>query len=82
MGAGYEDLAKINPRLIYASITGYGPSGPDKDRPAYDIAVLTASGILSVTGEPDGRPVRRGVPIADQAASMFTAIGVGAALGG
>lgn len=80
LGAGYEDLARINPRIIYASITGYGPTGPDKDRPAYDIAVLAASGILSVTGEPGGRPTRPGVPIADQAAGLFTAIGVLAAL--
>ncbi len=80
LGLGYEDVAKINPRIIHASVTGYGSTGPDKDRPAYDIAVLAASGILSVTGEPDGRPVRPGIPIADQAAAMFMTVGVLAAL--
>lgn len=80
LGAGYDTLRKINPRIIYCSITGYGPTGPSKARPAYDIAILAASGILSVTGEPDGRPVRPGVPIADESGGLFAVIGILAAL--
>jgi len=80
LGADYETLRKINPRIIYCSITGYGPSGPAKDRPAFDISILAASGILSVTGEPDGRPVRPGIPIADESGGLFAIIGVLAAL--
>ena len=80
LGADYDTLRRINPGIIYCSITGYGSSGPSRDRPAYDIAVLAASGIISVTGEPDGRPVRPGVPIADEAGGLFAVIGVLAAL--
>ncbi|MFC1972455.1 CaiB/BaiF CoA transferase family protein [Chloroflexota bacterium] len=80
LSADYDTLRRINPGIIYCSITGYGSSGPSKDRPAYDVAVLAASGILSVTGEPDGRPVRPGVPIADEAGALFAVIGVLAAL--
>lgn len=80
LGFDYETLSKLNPRIIYCSITGYGSTGPSKDRPAYDIAVLAASGILSVTGEPGGRPIRPGVPIADQSGGMFAVIGVLSAL--
>ncbi|MFC2035596.1 CaiB/BaiF CoA transferase family protein [Chloroflexota bacterium] len=80
LGADYDTLREINPKVIYCSITGYGPTGPSKDRPAYDIAILAASGILSVTGEPDGRPVRPGVPIADEVGALFAVIGTLAAL--
>ncbi len=80
LGADYETLRKINPKIIYCSITGYGPSGPFRDRPAYDIAILAASGIISVTGEPGGLPVRPGIPIADEAGGLFTVIAVLAAL--
>ena len=80
LGADYDTLSKINPGIIYCSITGYGQSGPSRDRPAYDIAILAASGIISVTGEPDGRPVRPAIPIADEAGGLFAVIGVLAAL--
>ncbi len=80
LGADYDTLRKINPRVIYCTITGYGPSGPSSDRPAWDVAILAASGIISVTGEPDGRPVRPGVPIADEAGALFSVIGILAAL--
>ncbi|MFC1940730.1 CaiB/BaiF CoA transferase family protein, partial [Chloroflexota bacterium] len=73
-------LRKINPGIIYCSITGYGPSGPFMNRPAYDIAVLAASGIISLSSEPGGRPVRPGIPIADEAGGLFAVIGILAAL--
>src|SRR5262249_52137237 len=55
-GLGYEDLAKINPRLIYCSVTGFGQSGPYKERPGYDFMIQGVGGMMSVTGEPDGAP--------------------------
>lgn len=80
LGADYDTLRELNPGIIYCAITGYGPSGPSANRPAYDIAILAASGILSITGEPGGRPVRPGVPIADEAAGLFAVAGVLSAL--
>lgn len=80
LGADYDTLRKINPRIIYCSITGYGPSGPSKNRPAYDMAILAASGIIGITGESDGRPVRPGIPIADEAGALFATIGILSAL--
>lgn len=80
LGAGYDTLSRVNSRVIYCSITGYGSSGPSKDRPAYDISILAASGILSITGDPDGHPVRPGVPIADEAGGLFAVIGTLVAL--
>jgi crotonobetainyl-CoA:carnitine CoA-transferase CaiB-like acyl-CoA transferase len=82
LGADYETLKKINPRMIYVSITGYGPSGPFKGRPAFDVAILGHSGVLSVTGERGGVPVRPGPPIADMGGGIFAAIGVLSALYG
>lgn len=80
MGADYDTLKTINPRIIYVSITGYGSSGPSKDRPAFDVAIEGHSGVLSVTGEPGKTPVRPGPPIADMGGGMFAAIGVLAAI--
>ena len=80
LGADYDTLCQINPRIIYCSLTAYGPSGPAMDRPGYDVTVLAASGILGLTSEPDGRPVRPGVPIADNAGGLFMAVGILAAL--
>ena len=80
LGADYETLKEINPRLIYVSITGYGPSGPFAGRPAFDVAILGHSGVLSLTGEPEGVPVRPGPPIADMGGGIFAAIGALAAL--
>jgi crotonobetainyl-CoA:carnitine CoA-transferase CaiB-like acyl-CoA transferase len=65
MGTGWSVLQPINPRLIYASGTGYGLSGPDRGNLAMDLTVQAASGIMSVTGFPDGPPVRAGVTMAD-----------------
>jgi len=80
IGADYETLKAINPGIIYVSLTGYGSSGPSKDRPAYDIAILAHSGVLSVTGEPGGTPVRPGPPLADMGGGIFAALGALAAL--
>ena len=65
LGVGYEALKEINPRLVYATGTGYGISGPDMDRQAMDITVQAASGMMSVTGFPDGPPVKAGPAVID-----------------
>ncbi len=65
LGAGYEVLSKVNPRLVYGSATGYGLSGPDRDNLAMDLTIQAASGIMSVTGFPDGPPVKAGPAITD-----------------
>jgi crotonobetainyl-CoA:carnitine CoA-transferase CaiB-like acyl-CoA transferase len=77
---GYDTLKKINPKLIYVSLTGYGSSGPSKHRPAYDVAIEAHSGALSVTGEPGGTPVRPGPPLADMGGGLFAALGALSAL--
>ena len=71
MGLGYADLAARHPRLIYVSVSGYGQSGPRRDEPGYDAVAQAESGLMSVTGAPDGPSVRLGVAIADIAAGMF-----------
>lgn len=80
LGLGYESLKKINPKLICCSVTGYGCSGPYKDLPSYDIIAQGMSGILSVTGEPGGPPIKPGPSIADIGGAMYGALGVCAAL--
>jgi crotonobetainyl-CoA:carnitine CoA-transferase CaiB-like acyl-CoA transferase len=80
LGLGYDDLAAVNPRLVYASVSGYGHTGPYRARPAFDLIVQALSGMMSVTGEPDRPPVRVGVSIGDIAASLFAAVGILAAL--
>lgn len=80
LGLGYEELARDNPGLVYASISGYGQTGPDALRPGYDAIAQARSGIMSVTGEADGPPVRVGVSSADLVAGMWATIGVLAAL--
>jgi CoA:oxalate CoA-transferase len=80
LGLGFEELKKINPRLIYAASSGFGHSGPDSLKPAYDILVQAMGGIMSITGWPDSPPTRVGASIGDIAAALFTTIGVIAAL--
>ncbi|MDB5971401.1 MAG: caiB/BaiF family protein [Hydrocarboniphaga sp.] len=83
-GLGYEDLKKINPRLIYCSISGFGQTGPYSTRSGYDYLVQAMAGVMSVTGPRDGEPgagpMRVGVPISDICAGLYAAIGVLAAL--
>jgi formyl-CoA transferase/CoA:oxalate CoA-transferase len=80
LGLGYQDLAARNPRLVYASISGYGHTGPWATRPGYDAIAQAQSGMMSITGEPDGLPVRPGVATADIGAGMWAVIGILAAL--
>ncbi len=80
----YDDLRAINPRLIYCSVTGFGQTGPYRDRPGYDFMIQGMGGMMSVTGEPDeapgGGPQRAGVPIADIITGMYASIAICAAL--
>jgi crotonobetainyl-CoA:carnitine CoA-transferase CaiB-like acyl-CoA transferase len=80
MGLAYEDLARENPRLVYASVTGFGRGGPAGQRPGFDQIAQGHSGLMSLTGTPESGPVRVGVAIGDQAAGMWCAIGILAAL--
>ncbi|RCW63223.1 CaiB/BaiF CoA transferase family protein [Pseudorhodoferax soli] len=80
LGIGYEALSKINPRLVYASISAYGQSGPRSAEGGFDLTVQAMSGIMSITGEPDGAPVKCGVPLADFSAGLYAALSVSAAL--
>ena len=80
LGVNYERMAAINPRLVYASISGFGQTGPYADRPGFDLIAQGMSGIMSVTGEPDGSPVKCGVPIADLAVGLIATNGILAAL--
>lgn len=79
-GLGYATLAAENPGLVYCSITGYGSDGPEASRPGYDFAVQARAGWMSVTGEPDGSPVKAGVAVVDVLTGQNAAIGVLAAL--
>ncbi len=80
LGVGYSELSAINPRLVYASISGFGATGPYADRGGYDIITQGMSGIMSVTGEPGGPPLKAGVPLTDVGAGMLCAFGILAAL--
>ena len=73
-------LAALNPALVYCNITGFGTSGTYRDRPSFDFVAQAMSGFMSVTGEPDGAPMRAGPPIADLVAGLYGALGVCAAL--
>jgi CoA:oxalate CoA-transferase len=80
LGYGWEALSSRHPRLVYASVSGYGDSGPLRDQPAYDMIIQAIGGAMSMTGDPDGPPLRIGPSIADIGSGMFAAIGVCAAL--
>ena len=79
-GLGYAQLHQRYPRLVYASISGFGQTGPYAQRPAYDVLIQAMGGLASITGEPSGAPVRVGSSIADLSAALFGAIGILAAL--
>ncbi len=72
LGVDYEAVRAVNPAIIYASISGFGQTGPWADRPGFDLIAQAASGIISVTGDPDGAPARAGVPVTDIGCSLFT----------
>ena len=83
-GLGYEQLRSLNPGLVYCSVTGFGQTGPFRERPGYDFMIQGMGGMMSVTGEPDGAPgggpQRAGVPIADIITGMYASIAICAAL--
>ena len=79
-GFGWKQLCKKYPRLIYASASGFGQTGPLKELPAYDMVVQGMGGLMSVTGQPNSEPTRVGTSIGDITAGLFTAIGINAAL--
>jgi crotonobetainyl-CoA:carnitine CoA-transferase CaiB-like acyl-CoA transferase len=80
LGVDYETLSARNPRLVYASISGFGQTGPYAQRAGYDLIAQGLSGVMSVTGEPDGDPIKCGVPIGDLSAGLFCAVGILSAL--
>jgi crotonobetainyl-CoA:carnitine CoA-transferase CaiB-like acyl-CoA transferase len=80
LGFGYEEVKALNPRIVYAAISGFGQSGPDYQRTAYDLIVQGISGMMSITGHAGGPPTRLGVPIADIGGGMFAAFAIVAAL--
>lgn len=85
-GLGYGDLKPLNPGLIYCSVTGFGQTGPHKDRPGYDFMAQGMGGLMSITGEaddmPGGGPQRVGIPIIDMTTGMYATIAICAALAG
>ncbi len=80
LGVGYEALRALNPRLVYVSVSGFGQTGPYRERSGFDIVGQAMSGIMSATGEPDGGPCKAGVPLSDLTAGMWAAYGVASAL--
>ncbi len=79
-GLGYDDLRAINPALVYCSITGFGQTGPYRDRPGYDYVIQAMSGLMSITGPEDGPPYKVGVAISDVFAGLFAATSILAAV--
>lgn len=76
LGVDYETLREVNPRIIYASISGFGQTGPYASRAGYDLIAQAMSGVMSVTGEADGNPVKCGIPIGDLGAGLFATLGI------
>ncbi|KAJ2394266.1 hypothetical protein GGI23_004754 [Coemansia sp. RSA 2559] len=79
-GLGYNDLAAVNPRLIYASISGYGATGPYRQRPGYDVIIEAEAGLMHITGEENGEPVKVGVAVTDIATGLYAHGAIMAAL--
>lgn len=79
-GVGYETLRELNPALVYCGLSGYGEWGPDRDRPAYDLIMQAEGGLMSITGQEDGPPIRVGVALADIGAGMYATQAILAAL--
>ncbi|WP_446034364.1 CaiB/BaiF CoA transferase family protein, partial [Streptomyces olivaceus] len=82
LGLGYDDLAAGNPGLVYVSATGFGQSGPDRTRKGYDTVFQALSGVMAMTGEPDGPPSKTGIPVADMTSGLWVAIAVLTGLAG
>ena len=79
-GVDLETLQTLNPRLIYCSISGFGQTGPYKDKPGYDLLVQAMGGLMSITGDPDGEPMKVGVAVADIFTGLYAAVAILAAL--
>ncbi|HZU13504.1 MAG TPA: CaiB/BaiF CoA-transferase family protein [Chloroflexota bacterium] len=80
LGLGYETLRSVNPRLIYCAITGYGQTGPYRERPGYDTVIQAQGGLMSITGPVEGEPSKVGVAVADVTAGLYAATSILAAL--
>src|SRR5699024_1829183 len=80
LGLGYSAVKAINPRLVYCSISAYGQSGPRSAEGGFDLTLQAMSGLMSVTGEPGGAPVKCGVPVCDFSAGLYAAFSVVSAL--
>jgi formyl-CoA transferase len=80
LGLDYAALSAVNPRLIYASISGYGQTGPQRGKGGFDLIAQGIAGIMSITGEPGGPPVKAGIPVTDLGAGLFALVGILAAL--
>ena len=76
LGADYQTLSRINPRLIYASISGFGQTGPWSQRPGFDLIAQAMGGVISATGIPGAEPVKSGIPVGDLGAGMFACYGI------
>jgi CoA:oxalate CoA-transferase len=80
LGLGYDRLREVNPRLIYAAVSGFGHTGPWSHKPAYDMIVQALGGLMSVTGHPGGPPTKAGTSVGDLTGGLFTLAGIAAAL--
>ena len=80
LGLGYEDLRQLNPRLLYVSLSGWGQDGPRAHLPGLDVMAQARSGLMSITGAPDGEPAKIGVPVCDLVCGLYAALAVVAAL--
>ena len=80
LGLSYDDVRAVNPRIIYASASGFGQDGPLADRPGLDIMAQARSGLMSITGAPGGPPAKVGVPLCDLVCGLYVALGIVAAL--
>lgn len=80
MGLGYEALQRINPRLVYCDMTGYGTEGPYRDKPGVDVIVSAIGGLMSITGQPEGEPVKVGVPLTDVLTGLYAFGAIASAL--
>ena len=80
LGYSWDEVHARFPRIVYASVSGYGQTGPDRNKPGYDMVMQGVSGLMSITGDADGEPCRTGISIADVGSGVFTAVAVNAAL--
>jgi crotonobetainyl-CoA:carnitine CoA-transferase CaiB-like acyl-CoA transferase len=80
LGLGWEAMSQVNPRLVYCAVSGFGLSGPLRDKPSFDIVTQAMAGVLSVNGEAGATPVKLGVPLGDMVGGIFGSVGVLAAI--